>query len=254
MPIFGNGRNNSQTACICLYHRSSLSPNAGVSGLVYAGAIFSAVDTRSWTHVRGIPPDCGSPDGEDGTVPFRLIPRPLCLMQTECNKDEGRGTSVCRFIKNTNFWRLCGSIRLVQLWWSSRHSRLPHGREHQSIELPALPAGRMYSLLKADFEYILSIAIISILFYSFHVTLMPLSSDCSYKSSFYFKSKLYTVLVDFEHTKYQLSPQALHFFKFEHLTETSKTSNTFFDLLPPGLNNTTTKLHFMIWGASGVAL
>ena len=35
MPIFRNGRNNSQTACICLYHRLSSSPNAGVSGCLY---------------------------------------------------------------------------------------------------------------------------------------------------------------------------------------------------------------------------
>ena len=111
MPIFGNGRNNSQTACICLYRRSSSSPNAGVSGLVYAGAIFSAVDTTSKTHVHEIPPDCGSPGGEVGTVPFRLFPWPLCLMQRECSKGVGRGTSICRFIKNANFWRLCGSIR-----------------------------------------------------------------------------------------------------------------------------------------------
>ena len=81
------------------------------SGLVYAGAIFSAVDTTSYTHVRGIPPDCGSPGGEVGTVPFRLFPWPLCLMQTECSKGVGRVTSVCRFIKNANSWRLCASIR-----------------------------------------------------------------------------------------------------------------------------------------------
>ena len=36
------------------------------------------------------------------------------------------------------------TIRLVQLWRSSRHSRLPHGREQQSIELPPLPAGHMH--------------------------------------------------------------------------------------------------------------
>ena len=111
MPIFGNGRNNSQTACICLYHRSSSSPNAGVSGLVYADAIFSAVDTTSITHARGIPPDSGLPGGDVGTVPFRLFPRPLCLMQTECSRSLGGGTSICRFNKNANFWRLCGSIR-----------------------------------------------------------------------------------------------------------------------------------------------
>ena len=45
-------------------------------------------------------------------------------------------------------------IRLVQLWRSSRHSRLPHRREQQSIELPPLPADRMYSQLKAGLEYI----------------------------------------------------------------------------------------------------
>ena len=118
MPIFGNGRNNRQTACICLYHRSSSSPNTGVSGLVYAGAIFSAVDTTSQTHVRGIPPACGSPGGEVGMVPFRPFPRPLCLMQTECSKGVGRGTSVCRFIKNANFWRLCGSIRAGVIWFT----------------------------------------------------------------------------------------------------------------------------------------
>ena len=55
--------------------------------------------------------NCGLPGGEVGTVPFRLFPRPLCLMQTECSRGVGGGTSVCRFIKNANFWRFCGSIR-----------------------------------------------------------------------------------------------------------------------------------------------
>ena len=50
--------------------------------------------------------------------------------------------------------RIISAIRLVHLWRSSRHSRLPHGREQQSIELPPLPVGRMYSPLKPGLEYI----------------------------------------------------------------------------------------------------
>ena len=54
----------------------------------------------------------------------------------------------------TKFYCYVSSIRLVQLWRSSRHSRLPHGREQRSIELPSLPAGHVYSPLKAGLEYI----------------------------------------------------------------------------------------------------
>ena len=44
---------------------------------------------------------------------YRLdcFPRPLCVMQTECSRGVGGGTSVSRFINNANFWRFCGSIR-----------------------------------------------------------------------------------------------------------------------------------------------
>ena len=84
-------------------------------------------------------------------------------------------------------------------------------REQQSIEQPALPAGRMYSLPTAGLEYIMSIAINSLLLYWFRVTQMSLSSHYSYKSPVYFKSKLYSALMDFLTYKYQLSPRALHF-------------------------------------------
>ena len=85
---------------------------------------------------------------------------------------------------------------------------------------------------------------------------MPLSSHCSYESPVYFKSKLYTVLIDFWTCKMTtLAPGFALFLKDEHLSETSKISNTFFDLLPlDPPNNTTTKLHFIIWDASGLAL
>ena len=167
MPIFGNGRNKSQTAYICLYHRSSSSSNAGVSGLVYAGAIFSAVDTMSWTHVRGIPPDCGLPGGEVGTLPFRLFPRPPCLMQTECSRGVGGGTSVCRFIKNANFWRLCGSIRACVI----RFTLSPVSS--QSIRVVIDVSGTIYPRLKPHLvkicsdivtEYSCQVCILSIMF------------------------------------------------------------------------------------------
>ena len=167
MPIFGNGRNNSQTACICLYHRSSSSPNAGESGFVYAGAIFSAVDTPSETHVRGIAPDCGSPGGEVGTVPFRLFPRPLCVMQTECSRGVGGGTSVSRFIKNANFWRFCGSIRACVI----RFTLSPISS--QSIRVVIDISGTIYLRLKPHLvkissdkvtEYSCQVCILSMMF------------------------------------------------------------------------------------------
>ena len=40
-------------------------------------------------------------------------------------------------------WVDPSGIKFFQLWRSSRHSRLPHGREQQSIEQLELPAGRM---------------------------------------------------------------------------------------------------------------
>ena len=84
---------------------------------------------------------------------------------------------------------------------------------------------------------------------------MLLSSHCNYKSPVYFKSKFYTVLIDFwTYKKSTLAPGCELFLKDEHLTETSKISSTFFDLLQPDPNNTTTKLHFNIWDASGMAL
>ena len=79
-------------------------------------ALFTpALFLAQWTHRHK--PTCagfrqtGSSGGEVGRVPFRLFPRPLCVMQTECKRGIGGGTSVSRFIKNANFWRFCGSIR-----------------------------------------------------------------------------------------------------------------------------------------------
>ena len=77
---------------------------------------------------------------------------------------------------------------------------------------------------------------------------MLLSSDCSYKLPVYFKSKFYIVLIDFwTYKKSTLAPGYALFLKDEHLTETSKISDTFFDLLPPDPNNTTTNF-ILIFG------
>ena len=104
-----------------------------------------------------------------------------------------------------------GPIKFFQLWRSSRHSRLPHGREQQIIEQPALPAGRMYSLPTAGLEYIMSIAINSLLLYWFHVTPMSLSSHYSYKSPVYLNPNFIPLWWIFLTYKYQLSPRVLHF-------------------------------------------
>ena len=123
------------------------------------------------------------------------------------------------------------------------------------IELPALPAGHMYSLPTAGLEYIKSIAINNLLLYQFHVNPMSLSSHYSYKSPVYFKSKFYTGFIYFfTHEISTLAPAFALFLKDEHLTETGKISNTLFDLLPSDPNDNTTKLHFMIWHANVVAL
>ena len=101
-------------------------------------------------------------------------------------------------------------IKFFQLWRSSRHSRLPHGREQQSIEQPALPAGRMYSLPTAGLEYIMSIAINSLLLYWFRVT------RCHYQVIIVINHRstlnpnfipLWWIFLTY---KYQLSPRALH--------------------------------------------
>ena len=66
---------------------------------------------------------------------------------------------------------------------------------------------------------------------------MPLASHCSWKSPVNFKSKLQIVLIDFWTYKISaVAPDFAHFLKYEHLTETSKISNIFFDLLPPDLD------------------
>ena len=71
MPIFGNGLNNSKTVLLLLRPI----PNMGISGFVYVGVIFSAVNTTSQTVT-----DSGPPGGEVGTVVFRLFLRSLCLI------------------------------------------------------------------------------------------------------------------------------------------------------------------------------
>ena len=72
--------------------------HSGIPGFIYVGAVFNAVNITSDTM-------CGIPPGREvGTVPFILFPRPFCLMQTECSRGIGEGTSVCRFTRMPTWW------------------------------------------------------------------------------------------------------------------------------------------------------
>ena len=167
MPIFGNRRNNSQTACICFYHRSSSSPNAGVSGFVYAGAFLA-----QWTH-RHKPTYGGFRQTvvrlAEKLARYRLdcFPGPFVSMQTECSRGVGGGTSVSRFIKNANFWRFCGSIRACVI----RFTLSPISS--QSIRVVIDVSGTIYLRLKPHLvkissdivtEYSCQVCILSMMF------------------------------------------------------------------------------------------
>ena len=80
---------------ITAWHSAVLSPHAGPHAPVWTLPLY-----RVWTFSAGQQCECT----------FRLFLRPLCFMQTECSRGVGGGTSVCCFIKNANFWRLCRSI------------------------------------------------------------------------------------------------------------------------------------------------
>ena len=82
-------------------------------GVVYAGAIFSAVNISQRS--CGIPPDCGGLAKNLALLAFRLFPRPLLIHANECCGGVGEGTSICRF-KTVPTWWLCGQIST----WATR--------------------------------------------------------------------------------------------------------------------------------------
>ena len=78
MPTFGNGRNNTKTACICLYRVGSFPTWIGKPG-----TIFSALVNMRQTSRAGIPPDGVRLAEKLALVAFRLFPRPLWYHATE---------------------------------------------------------------------------------------------------------------------------------------------------------------------------
>ena len=154
--------------------------------------------------MHGIPPDCGPSDGEVGTVPFRLFSRPLCLMQTERNKGVGGGTSVCRFIKNANFWQLCGSIRACVI----RFTLSPVSS--QSIRVVIDVSSTIYLRLKPHLvkifsdlvtEYSCQVCILSMMFFATptagYADLVSWVSDCAFRAG---NSSYHRVVLWFDST------------------------------------------------------
>ena len=77
MPTFGNGRNNTNTTCICLYLVRVFQHELGNP------VLFSAVVNMRQTSRAGIPPDCVRLAERLALVAFRLFPRPLWFHATE---------------------------------------------------------------------------------------------------------------------------------------------------------------------------
>ena len=75
----------------------------GETRLCYAGTIFSAVKINTMSHTSWIPPDCGPPGGEVGTVLFRLFPRPLCHMHGVYSGGNRGGNQPIALHKRANF-------------------------------------------------------------------------------------------------------------------------------------------------------
>ena len=106
IPTFGNGRNNTKTACICLY-RVSFPTCIGKPG-----AIFSAhVNIRQTSSVvmPGFRQTVCALRRSWHSLRFNCFPGPFDIMPLSCCGDVGQGTSVCRF-KSVPTWWLCGPI------------------------------------------------------------------------------------------------------------------------------------------------
>ena len=101
MPTFCNGRNNSKTACVCLYRVPF--PKYWVIRLCLRRRVF-----KRGNHVPGIPPDCDRVAEKLARLHLRLFPLPFSNHTTECSGIVAEGTSICRF-KSANFSD-CGPI------------------------------------------------------------------------------------------------------------------------------------------------
>ena len=133
MPTFGNGRNNSRTACICLYivfhFQNWFMP------LCLRRRYFQ----RS-KHVPGIPPGCDRLAEKLALLHLRLFPRPFSSHATECSGIVGEETSVCRF-ESVPTWVIANR------WAHARQTRLSSWRlaypilSYPILSYPVLSAG-----------------------------------------------------------------------------------------------------------------
>ena len=102
MPTFGNGRNNSKTACICLY-RVRFTTCIGKPG-----AIFSTRKTSGKRHVR-FPPECVCLAEKLAHVVFWLFHQRLWFHDSECCGALGREpacvtSKVCQLGDCVDWW------------------------------------------------------------------------------------------------------------------------------------------------------
>ena len=74
MPTFGNGRNNSKTACICRYHVPF------PKYWIIPPCLFRRYFQRT-NHVPGIPPDCDRLAEKLALFHLRLFSRPFSITQ-----------------------------------------------------------------------------------------------------------------------------------------------------------------------------
>ena len=110
VPAFGNGRNNTKTACICLYRVSFFN--------MYW-------ETRRYLRKHqanvisghaGIPPDCVRLAEKLALVAFRLFPRSLLYHATELLRSRRAGNQRMSLQKCANFvivrtdWRMRGTL------------------------------------------------------------------------------------------------------------------------------------------------
>ena len=132
LPTFGNGRNNSKTACICLYivfHFQNW-----VIPLCLRRRYFKLSN-----HVPGIPPDCDRL-AKLVLLHLRLFPWPFSSHATECNGIDGEETSVCRF-KSVPTWVIANRLAHAQ------QTRLSSWRlAYPILSYPVLSAGCFWCL------------------------------------------------------------------------------------------------------------
>ena len=113
VPTFGNGRNNTKTACICLYRVSFFN-------MYWETWRYFQRPRKNQANVisghAGIPPDCVRLAEKLALVAFRLFPRPLWYHATGLLRSRRAGNQRMSLKKCANFvivwtdWRMHGTL------------------------------------------------------------------------------------------------------------------------------------------------